>query len=216
MDADAVVRSVRGVYDSYAPEWAAATQDRTAWQPAYAGFAGHVPRGSVVLDIGCGPGLNAPGLARAGLQQVGIDFSPVFADMASEQPGLRGRVFVADLRYLPFRDASFDAVWATGVYHHIPKAALPGALGEAWRVLRPGGVFYASVEVEDDSADPDDRHGEGEVLFDELPVPRFYALYHPVEWLDYLERAGFDWLDEYLAEGSGRSFGWIATTSRKG
>lgn len=46
----------------------------------------------------------------------------------------------ADLRYpLPFRDGTVDALYSHHVIEHLPD--LPGHFAEAFRVLKPGGVY---------------------------------------------------------------------------
>ncbi|MEX2643136.1 MAG: class I SAM-dependent methyltransferase [Acetobacterales bacterium] len=68
----------------------------------------------------------------------------------------------ADITRLPFRDASFDAVYCSHVMEHVPDDRT--ALAEMRRVLRPGGwaVFQVPVRgdttVEDPSVtDPEER-----------------------------------------------------------
>ena len=70
--------------------------------------------GQRLLDVGCGPGRHALGLAAAGLEVVGVDISRAFIDEAraraeADGAGDRVRFEVADARQLTF-DAEFDAV----------------------------------------------------------------------------------------------------------
>ena len=58
------------------------------------------------------------------------------------------------LSALPFADASFDAVICSAVLHFAESEAhFRAMLGEMWRVLAPGGVFFArlasTIGVED-------------------------------------------------------------------
>ena len=100
--------------------------------------------GENVLDIGSGPGLLACEMA-AEVGSVGsvdgIDPSASMIALASARrpPAGAGKMrFVAgDACALPFAAETFDAVVATQVYEYVPD--MPAALGEAFRVLRPGG-----------------------------------------------------------------------------
>jgi arsenite methyltransferase len=99
-------------------------------------------RGERVLDIGVGPGLLLEEIAAAiGPEGIahGIDLSPDMVAMTEARCAHRNwvRVEVADATSLPFRDASFDAAAATQVYLYVPDLA--AALGELYRVLKPGG-----------------------------------------------------------------------------
>jgi SAM-dependent methyltransferase len=68
--------------------------------------------GARVLDVGCGPGRHAVGLAERGLAVTGVDISPRFLEIAAERAraaGVAASFFEVDARQMPFED-EFDAV----------------------------------------------------------------------------------------------------------
>ncbi|MCG1003102.1 MULTISPECIES: class I SAM-dependent methyltransferase [Halobacterium] len=94
-----------------------------------------------VLDVGGGTGRAARALARDTEAVPGWDVTVVDASArmlakarASGLPTVRG-----DAAELPFPDDSVDAVVVVDALHHFPDR--DGALAEAKRVLRPGGVL---------------------------------------------------------------------------
>ncbi|MDP8922924.1 MAG: methyltransferase domain-containing protein [Chloroflexota bacterium] len=122
----------------------------------------HFGPASRVLEVGCGTGpvtrilASWPGVAEA----VGIDPSPVFIAKARELArGVGNATFEqASGLALPFEDRSLDVVVMHTTLCHIPEPER--ALGEAHRVLRPGGwlaVFdgdYASTTLATGEFDP--------------------------------------------------------------
>ncbi len=87
-----------------------------------------------VLDLGAGTGeLNAYALRGNVRRVVGIDLDPRVTANPLLDAGLR-----ADVYALPFRDASFDVVFAIYVLEHVDRPAALAA--EIQRVLRPNGV----------------------------------------------------------------------------
>jgi SAM-dependent methyltransferase len=95
-------------------------------------------RGLDVLEIGCGYGGMLVALAERGARPVGIDIDRRRVAFA-RQRGLRARR--SDAESLPFDSQSFDAIVCDEVIEHLADLNL--ALREAFRVLRPGGRFYA-------------------------------------------------------------------------
>ncbi|WP_165989529.1 methyltransferase domain-containing protein [Streptomyces sp. YIM 98790] len=92
--------------------------------------------GAVLVDLGCGGGLLAPHLAGKGYRHLGVDLSP----SALRQARRHGVTAVrGDVLAVPLRDAVADVVVAGEILEHVPD--LERAVGEACRLLRPGGTL---------------------------------------------------------------------------
>jgi ubiquinone/menaquinone biosynthesis C-methylase UbiE len=92
-----------------------------------------------VLDIGTGGGKLAAEIRAAGPQDVwGIDVSPYLLKHAAADHGQVSYI-QAPAEAMPFASARFDAVVACFLFHELPPKYAAQALGECYRVLRPGG-----------------------------------------------------------------------------
>jgi ubiquinone/menaquinone biosynthesis C-methylase UbiE len=104
--------------------------------------------GRRLADVGGGTGNYAAALQREGWETVVIDRSPEMLARAREK-GLE--TICADAQRLPLADASFDAAMLVSMLHHVEDPA--AALGEAQRILRPGGrlavMLFTREDVED-------------------------------------------------------------------
>ncbi len=94
-----------------------------------------------ILDIGCGTGAMLDELAPFG-PVVGADFSPEALQFCVTR-GVGANLARADVRRLPFADASFDVVTAMDIVEHIDDDK--AASCEIFRVLRPGGRLLVTV-----------------------------------------------------------------------
>ena len=96
-----------------------------------------------VLDVGCGTGFLIDLLARKRpARYVGLDLSTEMLRMA-RQKQIAGAEFVAGTAdKLPFKDGSFDIVTCSQSFHHYPYPSK--AMQEAYRVLKPGGLYILS------------------------------------------------------------------------
>jgi SAM-dependent methyltransferase len=84
--------------------------------------------------------------AARGARAYGIDISPPIVRAAGagfRQRGLALHGVIADVRALPFDDASFDAIYSMGTIEHF--AETEQAVAELYRVLRPGGRALVGV-----------------------------------------------------------------------
>ncbi len=102
-----------------------------------------------VLDLGCGAGRNLIYLAGRGFEAYGVDKAPEgikIARRALSERGLRAGLKVADMfERLPYPDGFFDAVVAVQVLQHGTEARIRKAIAELGRVLKPGGVLFATL-----------------------------------------------------------------------
>jgi ubiquinone/menaquinone biosynthesis C-methylase UbiE len=100
-----------------------------------------VPLGDSVLEIGPGFGATTRVLTSLTPSLTIVEVDPASARRLSAQfPSVR--VIEGDGASLPLEDNSFSAVTCFTMLHHVPSVSLQDRLfAEAWRVLRPGGVF---------------------------------------------------------------------------
>jgi ubiquinone/menaquinone biosynthesis C-methylase UbiE len=108
-----------------------------------------LPVGSRILDAPCGWGRHTVLLGAAGYDVTGADLSP---DLLMQAPAGMPPALAADIRSLPFDDATFDAVLNvfTSLGLFVDDAEDVRALSEARRVLVQGGVFLLESMHRDD------------------------------------------------------------------
>lgn len=153
------MNAVESHYDSNADrEWERLERHRTEFAITCRVLADHLPPPpGRVFDIGGGPGRYSLHLTRLGYRVTLLDLSQRCLDLAMEKA-------IAEGIYLPqpiqgnavalpdnaldagenFNDL-FDAVLLMGpLYHLLAVADRQAAVREAFRVLRPGGLIFAS------------------------------------------------------------------------
>jgi SAM-dependent methyltransferase len=113
---------------------------------------GRLAPGSSLLDAGCGGGRNLVYFLRNGYEVHGVDENPRAIEqvrhLARElAPHSATESFhVSDLAELPYPAGRFDAVLCSAVLHFArAEAHFDRMLDEMWRVLKPGGLFFARL-----------------------------------------------------------------------
>jgi len=107
-----------------------------------------------VLDIGCGIGLVDGELEGHVRLLCGADLSRESLIHAKRR-ALATHYTLYDGVNLPFADATFDAVFAVSVVHHVPPAARRSFMAEMLRPLEPRGV---AIIIEHNPFNPVTRH----------------------------------------------------------
>jgi ubiquinone/menaquinone biosynthesis C-methylase UbiE len=178
-----------------------------------------------IVDVGCGTGIVTVRLARPGRSVAGVERSGGMAAVAATR--LPGQITLGDGSRLPLGRESVDAVTMVWLLHLLNPADSASALGEAERVLRPGGLLITTVG-KDDAA-----HGEADdaaaivapvrARFDHDPTDRLERV------LDLGERRGLALAAQTTFTGLGQGlsprrwrrqlrgdgYGWTAAAGRE-
>lgn len=111
-----------------------------------------IPDGARVLELGCGNGL----LWEKNADRINDNWDILLSDLSQGMlDHTRSRLLniqsrfsyeIIDVQSIPYPNESFDIVIARHMLYHIPD--LNKALNEIKRVLKPGGIFYASTNEE--------------------------------------------------------------------
>jgi 2-polyprenyl-3-methyl-5-hydroxy-6-metoxy-1,4-benzoquinol methylase len=105
-------------------------------------FAKQFVQGKRVLDIACGEGYGAAGLAKAGAASVvGVDISPEACETARQKYGLDARA--GNAQSIPLDDQSVDVVVSFETIEHVEDPA--AFVRECVRVLVPSGILVVST-----------------------------------------------------------------------
>jgi tellurite methyltransferase len=113
---------------------------------------GRFDRRRRVLDAGCGAGRNLPYLLARGYDVFAIDEDPAAIAATKKLAAALAPTLPLDnirqgaLHVLPWPDGRMDAVVCSAVLHFArDRAHFDRMLGEMWRVLARGGLFFARL-----------------------------------------------------------------------
>jgi cyclopropane fatty-acyl-phospholipid synthase-like methyltransferase len=181
MDPARIVQAGYDLLDDRYRDWVA-TMHEGPRRAFLADVQERIPPGSDVLEVGCGPGTDAPALA-AGRRYTGIDLSAVqLAHARALVPN--GTFLRADVLEVQLPTESFDAVVALYVLGHVSAARTDELFARIHGWLRPGGWFCASFGTSDNPGGVERRWlGVADMYFSSLPPDRTDAL---------LRSTGFD------------------------
>jgi len=103
----------------------------------------------IILDVGCGGGININRMAKIAKKVYGVDYSIESVKLSREvnQDYVNeGKVEVLEgnVASLPFEDDTFDIITAFKTVYFWPD--IEKSFGEVKRVLKPGGIFLIGTE----------------------------------------------------------------------
>lgn len=124
------------------------TEERTRQEVDFIASTLDLPRGARVLDLACGTGRHAIGMAGRGYQVTGVDFNAHYLEIAAAdaaQAGVTARWLQADMRALPF-EGEFDAVYSYftsfGYFSDVENETVIDGVA---RALAPDGRFMLEM-----------------------------------------------------------------------
>ena len=152
------------------------------WQPVIPTFQAHwgLTSASSVLDVGCAKGFMMHDFAELipGINVKGVDISEYAIQNAIED--MRPHAQVADAKFLPYQDNSFDYVISVTTIHNLDRAELTQSLQEIERVARLGSFITVDAYRNDE---------EKERMFAWNLTAK--TILHVDEWKELFEDAGY-------------------------
>lgn len=144
-------------YDLIA-EWYASVRIDTTGVPEATALALSLPRGSRVLDIGCGNGIPLTKALRSGEHRVvSLDSSgAMLRHFRFNHPAMPA--VQAMVQCCPFIDSIFDGAVAWGILFHLNPEDQIRAIANVSRVLKPGAPFLFT------SGDENCFHGKVSIM----------------------------------------------------
>ena len=190
------LKTTIAAYDQRAAFFVAHNQGRNL-ERYLVGFTRHVPRGGLVLDVGCGPGWDSVAFMQRGFRAVALDLSRGMLDEA-QKAGAQN-LALADMRQLPITNYQCDGVWASASFLHVPRADADATLREFARVLKAGGVLCLSV-----------KGGEGERFGNPLDgLPRYFVYWTEDDLDARLHTAGFEIVSAWTNAPEAQRETWV-------
>jgi len=115
------------------------------WRSVEAKHLGRVNLKHPILDLGCGFGEFAVAYADEQID-MGIDINSKDLYIAAKTNKYKN-LTLADARDLPFTDNSYASIFSISTLEHIPFPEK--VLKEAYRVLKPGGTLFLTLETDE-------------------------------------------------------------------
>lgn len=148
----------------------------------------------VVLDVGCGGGININRMAENAKKVYGIDYSIESVKLSrevNEKLIKEGKVEIQEgnVKSLPFEDATFDVVTAFETVYFWPD--IEKSFGEVKRVLKPGGTFLIGMET----------NGSNNIIMKFWKHFIDMELYTDEEITSFLQNNDFSEITTYIRDG---------------
>ena len=180
--------NLKDTYNKIANDWYRDHKDDTWWMAGADVFCSFLPKGSTVLDVGCGAGKGCKFIGEKGLKVVGVDFSEKMVEIAQ---GLapEADVSVLDIYDLDTLAQTFDGVFAKAILLHVPKKDIPLVFEKLVRKVKVGGYLYVAVKEQKSGELAEEIKREEDYGY---PYERFFSYFTLSEVEELFKQAGLE------------------------
>ncbi|MEQ1561249.1 MAG: class I SAM-dependent methyltransferase [Nitrospira sp.] len=180
--------NLKDTYNKIAEDWVKDHNNDTWWVAGTDYFLSQLPRGSKILDVGCGGGIKTKYISEKGYKVLGIDFSEKMIEIAKrENPGVD--FMTVDMFDIDTIQQSFDGIFAQASLLHIPKNKVLEVLEKMKDKLNADGLLYVAVK------DIKDNKIEEEVKVEDhygYEYERFFSYFSLGELVEYFKKLNMD------------------------
>ena len=160
----------------------------------YAEISKQFPKGSSVLDVGCGTGRDCAWLAQNGFRPLGADAS--FGMLESAKLECPGVSFINDSlpNLLKIENETFDNVLCSAVIMHLQENDIALAISNLLRVVRKNGVVIITYR--------------GSATFEIREDGKLYTPLKPAQIIEYIQNNSASILshDQNIEQGRGHTW----------
>jgi SAM-dependent methyltransferase len=215
MEEERIISELKETWSTIADSW---THLRVKALEEVINFCYSIPKVGLVLDVGCSNGRNLVPFLERGFPCIGVDFSRSMireAKIFLKRRGLGANFLIADVRFLPFKEKTFDYILYTRTLHHLPTTELRiKSLEEVARVAKNGAEilvtvwrrYYPRFLIDFFSNIFEKKFEFGDVYkkwrYHGKVLKRFYHLYSRKEFEKELREAKLDIQVLYISDGN--------------
>lgn len=185
-------------YDNFTDEYFKKTINANM-HTKYEEFLKYLPKGSKILDLGCGSG-------RDSLYFIGVGYKVTAIDGSKRLSSLAAKYIGQEVRNIEFENideiCTYDGVWACASLLHLEKNEMPGVLKKIYNALKEKGILYVSLKLGKDNS----YYEKG----------RYYTYYKEETLIEILEKSNFRITEKFKSmDELKRDAEWINVIARK-
>ena len=157
-------------YNKHAEEFTASTFE-VDMESLYQPFLAELPRGTRILDVGCGSGRDTLAFKNKAYQVDAIDYSEELVKKATRLTGIPVKL---QSFYEIDADEAYDGIWACASLLHCERTRLKEVIGKLLSALKPNGVLYMSFKYGNSDREKEGRQftnlneAQAEILLGQL------------------------------------------------
>lgn len=138
-------------------------------------FLSYLPKGSSILDAGCGTGRDSFIMKKKGYSVTAFDGSYKMVEIAKKNTHLD--VLLGTFEEIQFPQNSFDGIWAIASLLHVDKKNMQKVYAKFYQFLKEDGYFFCSYHLKEE---------------DYYDAGRKFTCYTEKSFRDFIAKTGFD------------------------